>query len=77
MATLFFHNQRKTYHTRAYIPRQLRRLLRSRVELWRSLDTADADAATLRSAQWDARLWQLTPGVRFVHNWRICNALPA
>jgi len=59
MATLFFHKQRKTYYTRAYIPRKLRSLLHSRVELWRSLDTADADVAALRSAQWDARLHRL------------------
>jgi hypothetical protein len=56
MATLFFHKSRKRYYTRAYIPRKLRCLLRCRVELWRSLDTADADVAALRSTQWDARL---------------------
>lgn len=56
MSTLFFHRQRKSYYTRAYIPRKIRSLLRNRLELWRSLDTADADVAALRSAQWDTRL---------------------
>ena len=48
MATTFFHKTRKTFYTRAYIPKRLRSLL----ELWRSLDSADADEAALRSAQW-------------------------
>ncbi len=56
MATTFFHKTRKTFYTRAYIPKRLRCLLHNRLELWRSLDTADADVAALRSAQWDARL---------------------
>jgi integrase len=56
VATTFFHKTRKTFYTRAYIPKRLRSLLHNRLELWRSLDTADADEAALRSAQWDTRL---------------------
>jgi hypothetical protein len=56
MSTTFFHKGRKTYYTRAYIPRKLRRLIHNRLELWRSLDTADADVAALRLALWDTRL---------------------
>jgi integrase len=59
MATVFFHRKRKSYYTRAYIPRKIRRLVHNRLELWRSLDTTDADVAALRSSQWDTRLHRL------------------
>jgi len=59
VSTIFFHRKRKTYYTRAYIPRKIRCLLRNRLELWRSLDTTDADVAALRSSQWDTRLHRL------------------
>lgn len=59
MSTIFFHRKRKTYYTRAYVPRKIRCLLRNRLELWRSLDTTDADVAALRSSQWDTRLHRL------------------
>ena len=49
MSTTFFHKRRKSFYTRAYIPRKIRGLLRNRIELWRSLDTADRDEASLRS----------------------------
>jgi uncharacterized protein DUF6538 len=56
VSTTFFHKTRKTYYTRAYIPKRLRSLLHNRLELWRSLDTANADLAALRSAEWETKL---------------------
>lgn len=58
MATVF-HPKRKTFYHRAQIPKKLRRHFRGRVELWRSLKTVDRDEATLKSAQWAARIQQL------------------
>jgi integrase len=56
MSTIFFHSKRKTYYSRSYIPTNLRQLLSGRLELWRSLGTADKDEAAVRAAQWDSRI---------------------
>jgi hypothetical protein len=56
MSTIFFHSKRKTYYSRSYIPTNLRQLLKGRLELWRSLGTADKDEASVRAAQWDSRI---------------------
>ena len=59
MSTIFLHPKRGSFYHRSHVPRRLRSLLNGRVEVWRSLDTADKDEARARSAQWDARIQQL------------------
>jgi hypothetical protein len=59
MATAFLHPKRKTYYHRSIVPRRLRPYFRGREQLWRSLKTEDKDEATLKSAQWTARIQRL------------------
>ena len=56
MSTIFFHSKRRTYYHRSYVPTALRALLQGRFEVWRSLDTADKDEASVRAAQWESRI---------------------
>jgi uncharacterized protein DUF6538 len=55
----FFVPDRKSFYYRSHIPKRLRRLIRGRHEIWRSLDTTDRDEARLRAARWDSRTLQL------------------
>jgi integrase len=59
MSTIFLHPKRKSYYHRSYVPTVLRQLLHDRFEVWRSLDTADKDEASVRAAQWEARIKRL------------------
>ena len=51
----FFVSDRKSFHYRSYIPKELRNLLNGRREVWRSLFCMDKDEARLRAADWDNR----------------------
>jgi len=55
----FFVPDRKSFYYRSHIPKRLRRLIRGRHEIWRSLDTTDRDEARLRAARWGSRTLQL------------------
>ena len=55
----FFVPARKSFYYRSHIPRRLRRLLKGRREVWRSLKTSDKDEAKVRSATWDSRTLHL------------------
>ncbi len=59
MATAFLHPKRKTYYHRSVVPRRLQPYFKGREQLWRSLKTEDKDEATLKSAQWTARIQRL------------------
>lgn len=59
MSTVFHHPKRKTYYHRSIIPRRLQSYFKGREQLWRSLKTGDKDEATLKSAQWTARIQRL------------------
>jgi uncharacterized protein DUF6538 len=59
MSTAFLHPKRKTYYHRSVVPRRLMPYFKGREQLWRSLKTADKDEATLKSAQWTARIQRL------------------
>ena len=59
MSTLFHHRKRKTYYHRSVVPRRLQPFFKGREQLWRSLKTEDKDEATLKSAQWTARIQRL------------------
>ena len=59
MATVFLHPKRKTFYHRSIVPRRLQPYFRGREQLWRSLKTGDKDEATIKSAQWTARIQQL------------------
>ena len=59
MPTVFLHPKRKTYYDRSLVPRRLQPYFKGRQQLWRSLRTEDKDEATLRSAQWTARIHRL------------------
>jgi integrase len=55
----FFVSDRKSFYYRSHIPRPLRRLLKGRREVWRSLFCTDKDLAKLRAASWDRRTLHL------------------
>jgi integrase len=55
----FFVPARKSFYYRSHVPRPLRRLLKGRREVWRSLFCTDKDLAKLRAANWDRRTLQL------------------
>src|SRR6188508_3102754 len=55
MSTVFLHPTRKTYYRRVQIPRKIRPYFRGKVEVWRSLKTADKDQAQVRAALFDAQ----------------------
>ena len=59
MSTTFFHPTRKTFYQRGRIPKNIRQHFKGRVEVWRSLRTADQEEADVRSLQLDARTKQL------------------
>ena len=48
-----WHRTRKVYYRRVHIPRNLRQHFNGRLEVWRSLKTADQEEAGLRAAQFD------------------------
>jgi hypothetical protein len=47
MSTVFLHPTRKTYYRRVQIPQKIRKHFNGRVEVWRSLKTADKDPAII------------------------------
>ena len=55
----FFVPDRKSFYYRSHVPRPLRRLLKGRREVWRSLFCTDKDLAKLRAATWDRRTLHL------------------
>jgi integrase len=55
----FFVPARKSFYYRSHVPKRLRRLLKGRREVWRSLFCKDKDEAKLRAAVWDNRTLQL------------------
>lgn len=59
MSTIFLHPTRKTYYHRTDVPYRLKRLLKGRTQIWRSLKTKDKDEAQARSAAWDSRVQRL------------------
>ena len=59
MSHIFLHRKPGIYYHRSNVPERLKRLVRGRAQIWRSLKTADKDEATARSAQWDARVQRL------------------
>lgn len=59
MPTVFLHPKRNTYYHRSVVPRRLQPYFTGREQLWRSLKTEDKDEATLKSAQWTARIQRL------------------
>ncbi len=59
MSTVFFHPDRKAYYRRVHVPRKLRQHFKGRVEVWRSLKTADRDEADLRASEFAARTKRL------------------
>ncbi|SLM46471.1 protein of unknown function [Nitrospira japonica] len=59
MSTVFRHSSRPTFYRRVHIPRKLRQHFKGRVEVWRSLRTADQDEASARSAQFEAQTKRL------------------
>jgi len=56
MATPFLHPKRHVFDHRSIVPRRLRPYFKGREQLWRSLSTDNKDEATLKSAQWQARI---------------------
>lgn len=59
MSTTFRHPTRKTFYRRVYIPQKIRQHFKGRVEVWRSLKTADAEEADLRASEFEARTKRL------------------
>jgi integrase len=59
MSTVFLHPTRKTYYRRVQIPQKIRQHFKGKVEVWRSLKTADKDQAEVRAAQFDAQTRRL------------------
>ena len=59
MSTIFLHPTRRLYYHRSSVPTRLKRLLKGRVEIWRSLKTADKGEVKVRSAAWDSRIQRL------------------
>jgi integrase len=59
MSTVFLHPKRKTFYHRSIVPRRLQPYFKGREQVWRSLKTADRDEATIKSAQWTARIQRL------------------
>jgi integrase len=59
MSTVFLHPTRRTYYCRVQIPQKIRKHFHGRVEVWRSLKTADKDQAEVRAAQFDAQTRRL------------------
>ena len=59
MATTFRHPTRKTFYQRVHIPKKIRQHFQGRVEVWRSLKTADQDEASVRAAQFEAQTRRL------------------
>jgi integrase len=59
MSTVFLHPTRKTYYRRVQIPQKIRKHFNGRVEVWRSLKTADKDHAEARAAQFEAQTRRL------------------
>jgi integrase len=59
MSTTFLHPTRRVYYRRVSIPKRLRPWFQNRVEVWRSLKTADKDQASLRAAHFDAATQRL------------------
>jgi hypothetical protein len=59
MSTIFLHPTRQTYYHRSDVPKKLKRLLKGRAQIWRSLKTASKDEAKARSAAWDSRIQRL------------------
>ena len=60
MSTVFFlHPTRHTYYHRVRIPKKIRQYFKGKIEVWRSLKTADKDHAEVRAAQFDARTRRL------------------
>ena len=59
MSTVFLHPTRKTFYRRVQIPQKIRKHFHGRVEVWRSLKTADKDQAEVRAAQFDAQTRRL------------------
>jgi hypothetical protein len=49
MSTVFLHPIRKTFYRRIQIPQKIRKHFHGRVEVWRSLKTADRDQAEIRA----------------------------
>jgi integrase len=59
MSTVFLHPTRKTYYRRVQIPQKIRKHFNGRVEVWRSLKTADKDQAEVRASLFDAQTRRL------------------
>jgi len=56
---IFLHPTRHTYYRRVQIPKNIRQYFKGKVEVWRSLKTADKDQASVRAAQFDAETKRL------------------
>ncbi len=48
-SSIFLHPTRKTYYRRVQIPQNIRQHFSGRIEVWRSLKTADKDQAEVRA----------------------------
>jgi integrase len=59
MSTVFLHRTRHTYYRRVQIPQKIRKHFNGKVEVWRSLKTADKDQAEVRAALFDAQTRRL------------------
>ncbi len=58
-SAVFLHPTRKTFYRRVYIPRKIRQHFKGRVEVRRSLKTADTEEADLRASEFAARTKRL------------------
>ncbi|HEU4683193.1 MAG TPA: DUF6538 domain-containing protein [Nitrospira sp.] len=58
-ASPFLHPTRNVFYRRVTIPKRLRPFFNDRVEVWRSLKTADKDQAEVRSSRFDAETRRL------------------
>lgn len=59
MATLLLPRNRPSFYHRSLVPRRLRPYFKGKSQLWRSLSTKNKDQATLKSAQWQARIQRI------------------
>jgi integrase len=59
MATVFLRSTRRIYYRRVHIPKRIRHHFRNKVEVWKSLKTAEREEASLRAAQFDVTTQRL------------------